>query len=61
MSDLLWSDPDEKCNFKINLFHNFIVVKDWSISPRGAGYLFGKNIVDQFIYKNKIETIVRAH
>jgi diadenosine tetraphosphatase ApaH/serine/threonine PP2A family protein phosphatase len=32
--DLLWSDPDER--------------KGWSISSRGAGYLFGSDITEQF-------------
>ncbi|CCE61292.1 hypothetical protein TPHA_0A02100 [Tetrapisispora phaffii CBS 4417] len=47
MCDLLWSDPDE--------------VMTWSLSPRGAGFLFGKNEVDNFLYKNDIELITRAH
>lgn len=47
MCDLLWSDPDE--------------VETWSLSPRGAGFLFGKNEVDQFLYKNRVGLIARAH
>lgn len=47
MCDLLWSDPDE--------------VSTWSLSPRGAGFLFGKNEVDQFLHKNEFELIARAH
>jgi serine/threonine-protein phosphatase 4 catalytic subunit len=31
MCDLMWSDPEE--------------INGWSVSPRGAGYLFGKDIV----------------
>lgn len=31
MSDMLWSDPDE--------------IEGWNQSPRGAGYLFGEDIV----------------
>ena len=31
MCDLLWSDPDD--------------VKGWQLSPRGAGYLFGGDVV----------------
>jgi serine/threonine-protein phosphatase 4 catalytic subunit len=34
MCDLMWSDPDE--------------ITGWSVSPRGAGYLFGGDITDKF-------------
>lgn len=34
MCDLMWSDPDD--------------ISGWSMSPRGAGYLFGGDIVAQF-------------
>ncbi|SCU83697.1 LAME_0C06194g1_1 [Lachancea meyersii CBS 8951] len=47
MCDLLWSDPDE--------------VNTWSLSPRGAGFLFGKNEVEQFLHTNDFELIARAH
>ena len=44
MSDLLWSDPD--C---INFFHHFNIlleIEGWGLSPRGAGYLFGKDVCE---------------
>ncbi|KAH3744363.1 serine/threonine-protein phosphatase 4 catalytic subunit [Pelomyxa schiedti] len=47
MCDLLWSDPEE--------------IEGWSMSPRGAGYLFGADIVHQFNTANKLELICRAH
>jgi len=47
MCDLMWSDPDD--------------VKSWSYSPRGAGWLFGAEVVDKFLKDNKIDLIVRAH
>lgn len=47
MCDLLWSDPDD--------------VNTWSLSPRGAGFLFGKNEVDSFLYRNDVNLIARAH
>ncbi len=47
MCDLLWSDPDE--------------VPAWGISPRGAGYLFGKNEVKKFLHHNNLNLIARAH
>ena len=31
MCDLLWSDPDD--------------IESWGLSPRGAGYLFGGDVV----------------
>ncbi|KAH0792767.1 Serine/threonine-protein phosphatase 4 catalytic subunit [Histomonas meleagridis] len=45
--DLLWSDPDN--------------VPSFTISPRGAGYLFGDNAVRQFNRNNKLDLILRAH
>lgn len=47
MCDLMWSDPDER--------------NGWGISPRGAGYTFGKDISDQFIRINNLSIIYRAH
>ena len=54
MCDLMWSDPDGK------LFLN-IDITGWSVSPRGAGYLFGGDIVEQFNRDNNIDLIARAH
>jgi len=47
MCDLLWSDPDE--------------IDGWGLSPRGAGFLFGADIVKSFNYKNDLSLIARAH
>ncbi|KAI9894732.1 MAG: hypothetical protein M1814_002089 [Vezdaea aestivalis] len=47
MCDLLWSDPDE--------------IDGWGLSPRGAGFLFGADIVKQFNYRNDLSLICRAH
>jgi serine/threonine-protein phosphatase 4 catalytic subunit len=47
MCDLMWSDPDD--------------INGWSMSPRGAGYLFGSDIVEQFNRTNGVELIARAH
>ncbi|KAI3406013.1 PPH3 [Candida oxycetoniae] len=47
MCDLLWSDPED--------------VSSWSISPRGAGFLFGENEVDKFLHRNNFSLIARAH
>ena len=48
MCDLLWSDPDQE-------------QKGFGISPRGAGFLFGGNVVTTFEEINKINLIARAH
>ena len=48
MCDLLWSDPDG-IKFKfINQFYigNIIEIEGWGLSPRGAGYLFGGDVVE---------------
>lgn len=47
MCDLLWSDPDE--------------IEGWGLSPRGAGFLFGVDIVKHFNWKNDLSLIARAH
>jgi len=47
MCDLLWSDPEDMAG--------------WGLSPRGAGYLFGGDIVQMFNNTNKIDLICRAH
>ena len=47
MCDLLWSDPDE--------------IEGWGLSPRGAGFLFGADIVRNFNHHNDISLIARAH
>jgi diadenosine tetraphosphatase ApaH/serine/threonine PP2A family protein phosphatase len=47
MCDLLWSDPDD--------------VDGWGLSPRGAGFLFGADIVKVFNHANDLSLIARAH
>ncbi len=47
MCDLMWSDPEE--------------IDGWGLSPRGAGYLFGGDVVDMFNERNGIRLIARAH
>jgi diadenosine tetraphosphatase ApaH/serine/threonine PP2A family protein phosphatase len=47
MCDLLWSDPDE--------------IDGWGLSPRGAGFLFGADIVQVFNRRNNLGLIARAH
>jgi serine/threonine-protein phosphatase 4 catalytic subunit len=47
MCDLLWSDPEE--------------IEGWGVSPRGAGYLFGGDVVQKFFEINDVTLIARAH
>lgn len=47
MCDLMWSDPEE--------------IEGWGLSPRGAGYLFGGDIVTMFNERNDLDMIARAH
>jgi serine/threonine-protein phosphatase 4 catalytic subunit len=47
MCDLLWSDPED--------------IEGWGLSPRGAGYLFGGDIVKQFNQANDLKLVARAH
>ncbi|XP_017154076.1 serine/threonine-protein phosphatase 4 catalytic subunit-like [Drosophila miranda] len=47
MCDLLWSDPEDQIG--------------WSVSPRGAGYLFGHDVAAEFNRANGLDIICRAH
>ena len=47
MCDLLWSDPDD--------------IDGWGLSPRGAGFLFGADIVQRFNHLNDLSLVARAH
>ncbi|CAG8579440.1 2591_t:CDS:2 [Diversispora eburnea] len=33
----------------------------WGLSPRGAGYLFGGDVVERYLHNNNLELIARAH
>lgn len=48
MADLVWSDPD-------------IAILDFKLSPRGAGYLFGNDVIDKFCNDNDLVQMIRAH
>jgi len=43
----MWSDPDE--------------VDTWAVSPRGAGWLFGASVTNEFNHVNSLTLIARAH
>lgn len=45
--DLVWSDPED--------------VDTWTVSPRGAGWLFGSKATHMFTEINDLKLICRAH
>lgn len=47
-NDLVWSDPED-------------IAGSWQLSPRGAGYLFGKQVTDEFHEVNNLQFLARAH
>lgn len=47
-ADLVWSDPDGGLD-------------GFKISPRGAGYTFGCDVVKRFLHCNNVKKIYRAH
>ena len=61
----MWSDPDGKTIFSTKMigkqFWRCLEIEGWGLSPRGAGYLFGGDIVDAFNRTNNIDLIARAH
>ena len=48
LNDLLWSDPDAD-------------VMEWGESDRGISFVFGPEVIDNFLGKNDFDLIVRAH
>ncbi|KAF3166186.1 putative serine/threonine protein phosphatase [Arthrobotrys musiformis] len=48
MADLVWSDPDAERD-------------EFALSPRGAGYTFGAQVVKKFLEINNFSHILRAH
>jgi diadenosine tetraphosphatase ApaH/serine/threonine PP2A family protein phosphatase len=47
MCDLLWSDPED--------------LVGWAESARGAGYIFGNDVTNEFLRTNNLNQIIRAH
>lgn len=45
--DLMWSDPEE--------------VKTWRMNGRGAGWLYGEKVCEQFNHINGLKLIARSH
>ena len=45
MCDLLWSDPDGECDGSWLGRQLIVEITGWGMSPRGAGFLFGSDVV----------------
>lgn len=45
--DLMWSDPED--------------IEDWAINARGAGWVFGSKVTNDFCHINGLSLIARAH
>lgn len=45
--DLMWSDPED--------------IETWQVSPRGAGWLFGSRVTEEFVRINDLSLVARAH
>lgn len=70
MCDLLWSDPDGTRPKASDSLWNILCthtcpdpsdIEGWGLSPRGAGFLFGGDVVKQFVHANNLDLIARAH
>lgn len=48
LCDLLWSDPDRE-------------IKGWGENDRGVSYTFGADKVSEFLRKQDLDLICRAH
>ncbi len=48
LEDLLWSDPND-------------ITQDVSLSPRGAGKLFGKSVTERVLEKLNAKILIRGH
>ena len=48
LADITWSDPGED-------------IKKWQKNPRGSGYLFGANEVEEFLHINGFKMVLRSH
>ena len=48
LCDLLWSDPERE-------------ILGWADNERGVSYIFGPDVVANFLKKHDLDLIVRAH
>ena len=47
MCDMLWSDPEDR--------------NGWAVNSRGAGYTWGLDVSEEFLYLNNLKFVARAH
>eukprot|EP00351_Strombidinopsis_sp_SopsisLIS2011_P005971 CAMPEP_0116886676 /NCGR_PEP_ID=MMETSP0463-20121206/20620_1 /TAXON_ID=181622 /ORGANISM="Strombidinopsis sp, Strain SopsisLIS2011" /LENGTH=130 /DNA_ID=CAMNT_0004547523 /DNA_START=525 /DNA_END=913 /DNA_ORIENTATION=+ len=47
-ADLMWSDPEDG-------------VQGFTFSTRGAGFMFGEDVVERFLHENGMQKVYRAH
>ena len=53
---------NECFKFILNLvFVSITDMQGWGVSPRGAGFLFGSDVVNTFCQENEVDLICRAH
>ncbi|KII68121.1 Serine/threonine-protein phosphatase PP1-gamma catalytic subunit [Thelohanellus kitauei] len=48
LCDLLWSDPNRQ-------------ISEWKPSDRGISFIFGNDILEEFLDKNNLDLVCRAH
>ena len=48
MCDILWSDPDKS-------------IHGWEDNDRGVSYIFGTDVLDNFVIKHDLDLVCRAH
>lgn len=48
LCDLLWSDPEKD-------------ISGWADNERGVSYIFGPDVIANFLKKNDMDLVCRAH
>ncbi|KAF4695321.1 CAAX prenyl protease 1 [Perkinsus olseni] len=77
LADIVWSDPDgssmhvqsnssgpvvvEKPNSSVRRYKEVPPGSGFTVSPRGAGYVFGHDVTIKFLHMNGLDHMVRAH
>ena len=56
LCDLLWSDPEKEIGGWAGIFYNL-----YTDNERGVSYIFGPDIIANFLKKNDMDLVCRAH